>query len=97
MLNKACRRIGEACKSRGIVGYFAVDFVTFIHPKTVSSTIVIKICVLVFDMNIWTDNRCAVTRLILQKALLLSKGNFFIGLVATIVEKVQLRKLEDLW
>jgi len=35
-LNKACFRIADACKSRGIMGYFAVDFVTFIDPTTVS-------------------------------------------------------------
>ena len=35
ILNKACYRIAESCKSRGIMGYFAVDFVTFIDPLTV--------------------------------------------------------------
>ena len=37
-LNEACHKIGEACKARGVVGYFSVDFVTFIHPKSVSYT-----------------------------------------------------------
>ena len=36
VLNKACSRIAESCKSRGIMGYFCVDFVTFIDPKSVS-------------------------------------------------------------
>lgn len=35
-LNVASKKIAEACKARGIVGYFAIDFVTYIHPKTVS-------------------------------------------------------------
>ena len=34
-LNDACFKIAEACKARGVIGFFAVDFVTFIHPKTV--------------------------------------------------------------
>ena len=36
LLNKACFSIAESCKSRGIMGYFCVDFVTFIDPKSVS-------------------------------------------------------------
>ena len=35
-LNEACMKVGEACKARGVIGNFAVDFVTFIHPKSVS-------------------------------------------------------------
>ena len=35
-LNQSCYRIADACKSRGIMGYFAIDFVTFIDPKSVS-------------------------------------------------------------
>ena len=34
-LNEACFKVARACKARGIVGYFTVDFITFIHPKTV--------------------------------------------------------------
>ncbi|XP_021362303.1 IQ domain-containing protein H-like isoform X2 [Mizuhopecten yessoensis] len=34
VLNVACKQIAEACKTRGILGYFSVDFVTFIDPKT---------------------------------------------------------------
>jgi hypothetical protein len=35
LLNDVCMCIGEACKARGVIGHFSVDFVTFIHPKTV--------------------------------------------------------------
>ncbi|XP_067666806.1 IQ domain-containing protein H-like [Haliotis asinina] len=33
-LNTACNKVAEACKSRGIVGYYTIDFVTFIDGKT---------------------------------------------------------------
>ncbi|CAG5134673.1 unnamed protein product, partial [Candidula unifasciata] len=33
-LNVTCQRIADVCKSNGIVGYLKIDFVTFIHPKT---------------------------------------------------------------
>lgn len=37
VLNEVCLRIGDACKSRTIVGYFTVDFLTFFNPRSVSS------------------------------------------------------------
>ena len=37
-LNDACFRIAQACKARGVVGYFTIDFITFIHPRTVSTS-----------------------------------------------------------
>ena len=36
LLNQVSINVGEACKARGVVGHFSVDFVTFIQPKTVS-------------------------------------------------------------
>lgn len=36
ILNTLSKHIGDACKSRGIVGYVNIDFITFIDPKTVS-------------------------------------------------------------
>ena len=36
VMNTACSKVAEACKTRGILGYLSVDFVTFIDPKTVS-------------------------------------------------------------
>ncbi len=35
LLNDTCFKIADACKERKIYGYFDVDFVTFIDPKTV--------------------------------------------------------------
>ncbi|XP_061227110.1 IQ domain-containing protein H isoform X4 [Neopsephotus bourkii] len=34
VLNSLCFKIGEICKSKGVLGYFSVDFVSFIHPQT---------------------------------------------------------------
>lgn len=34
VLNKECVKIAEACKSRGIVGYFSIDFITYIDSKS---------------------------------------------------------------
>ncbi|NXY59596.1 IQCH protein, partial [Callaeas wilsoni] len=34
VLNSLCWRIGEACKSKGVLGFFSVDFVAFTHPQT---------------------------------------------------------------
>ncbi|NXN22069.1 IQCH protein, partial [Nycticryphes semicollaris] len=34
VLNPLCLKIGETCKSKGVLGYFSVDFVTFVHPHT---------------------------------------------------------------
>ena len=42
MLREAAERVGAACRSRGVIGHFSVDFVTFIHPETVRSCTSIK-------------------------------------------------------
>lgn len=34
VLNSLCSKIGEVCKSKGVLGYFSVDFVAFTHPQT---------------------------------------------------------------
>lgn len=33
VLTKACKKIGEACKARGVMGHFEIDFLTFIDQK----------------------------------------------------------------
>ena len=35
-LNSACFSIAEVCRAKGVVGFISNDFVTFIHPKSVS-------------------------------------------------------------
>ena len=37
LLNRESLRIAEQCKARGVIGYLSLDFVTFIHPNTVST------------------------------------------------------------
>ena len=44
ILSAMCKHIGEACKSRGIVGYVEVDFVTFINPVSVSEGLALYCC-----------------------------------------------------
>ncbi|NXY72692.1 IQCH protein, partial [Glareola pratincola] len=39
VLNSLCLKIGETCKSKGVLGYFSVDFVTFIHPQTMEQQV----------------------------------------------------------
>lgn len=39
VLNSLCLKIGETCKSKGVLGYFSVDFVTFIHPRTMEQQV----------------------------------------------------------
>lgn len=39
VLNEVCLRIGDACRTRAIVGYFTVDFLTFFNPRTVSGAL----------------------------------------------------------
>ncbi|NWT74696.1 IQCH protein, partial [Prunella himalayana] len=34
VLQALCLKVGEACKSKGVLGYFSVDFVAFSHPQT---------------------------------------------------------------
>lgn len=39
VLNSLCFKIGETCKSKGVLGYFSVDFVSFIHPQTMEQQV----------------------------------------------------------
>ncbi|XP_053129191.1 IQ domain-containing protein H isoform X2 [Hemicordylus capensis] len=59
VLNLLCSKIGEACKSRGVVGYFSIDFVTFIHPQTRGQQ------VWAIDLDLHYSDHLALTRILL--------------------------------
>ncbi|KAM3827918.1 IQ domain-containing protein H [Vipera latastei] len=66
LLNQLCFKIGEACKSRGVVGYFSIDFVTFIHPQTLRQQ------VWAIDLDLHYSDHLAMT----QIALYVTQGTF---------------------
>ncbi|KAK7478399.1 hypothetical protein BaRGS_00030324 [Batillaria attramentaria] len=39
VLNAMCKHIGTACKSRGIIGYVSISFVTFINSRTMEQIV----------------------------------------------------------
>ncbi|NXN63202.1 IQCH protein, partial [Himantopus himantopus] len=59
VLNSLCLKIGEACKSKGVLGYFSVDFVTFIHPQTMEQQ------VWATDLDLCYSDQLALTQLML--------------------------------
>uniref|UniRef100_A0A8C5RT22 IQ motif containing H n=1 Tax=Laticauda laticaudata TaxID=8630 RepID=A0A8C5RT22_LATLA len=66
LLNQLCLKIGEACKSRAVVGYFSIDFVTFIHPQTLRQQ------VWATDLDLHYSDHLAMT----QIALYVTEGTF---------------------
>uniref|UniRef100_A0A8C2UFD5 IQ motif containing H n=1 Tax=Coturnix japonica TaxID=93934 RepID=A0A8C2UFD5_COTJA len=65
VLNSLCLKIGEACKSKGVLGYFSADFVTFIHPQTMEQQ------VWATDLDLCYSDQLALTQL----TLYVSDGN----------------------
>ncbi|XP_009468484.1 PREDICTED: IQ domain-containing protein H [Nipponia nippon] len=65
VLNSLCLKIGETCKSKGVLGYFSVDFVTFIHPQTMEQQ------VWATDLDLCYSDQLAWTQLMLY----LTDGN----------------------
>ncbi|XP_054858749.1 IQ domain-containing protein H [Eublepharis macularius] len=59
VLNTLCRKIGEACKARGVVGYFSIDFATFIHPQTMGQQ------VWAVDLDLHYSDHLALTQVLL--------------------------------
>ncbi|NXK45585.1 IQCH protein, partial [Chauna torquata] len=59
VLNSLCLKIGETCKSKGVLGYLSVDFVTFIHPQTMEQQ------VWATDLDLCYSDQLALTQLML--------------------------------
>ncbi|NWH92160.1 IQCH protein, partial [Aegithalos caudatus] len=59
LLRALCSRIGEACKSKGVLGYFSVDFVAFTHPQTGEQQ------VWATDLDLCYSDQLALTQLLL--------------------------------
>ncbi|XP_074011818.1 IQ domain-containing protein H [Numenius arquata] len=59
ILNPLCLKIGETCKSKGVLGYFSVDFVAFIHPLTMEQK------VWATDLDLCYSDQLALTQLML--------------------------------
>ncbi|NWW66994.1 IQCH protein, partial [Ifrita kowaldi] len=59
VLNSLCSKIGEVCKSKGVLGYFSVDFVAFIHPQTREQQ------VWATDLDLCYSDQLALTQLLL--------------------------------
>ncbi|XP_061855504.1 IQ domain-containing protein H isoform X2 [Colius striatus] len=65
VLHSLCFQIGESCKSKGVLGYLSVDFVTFIHPQTLEQQIWAT------DLDLCYSDQLALTQLMLY----LTEGN----------------------
>ncbi|NXD19600.1 IQCH protein, partial [Spelaeornis formosus] len=59
VLKILCLKIGEACKSKGVLGYFSVDFVAFSHPQTGEQQ------VWATDLDLCYSDQLALTQLLL--------------------------------
>ncbi|XP_032905920.1 IQ domain-containing protein H isoform X2 [Amblyraja radiata] len=64
-LHSMCVKIAEACKCRGMIGFFSIDLVTFIHPHTMEQQ------VWATDLDLAYSNQLAMTQLM----LFISHGN----------------------
>ncbi|NXN88470.1 IQCH protein, partial [Bombycilla garrulus] len=69
LLKVLCLKIGEACKSKGVLGYFSVDFVAFTHPQTRQQQ------VWATDLDLCYSDQLALTRLLLY----MTDGNLDCG------------------
>ncbi|XP_048418785.2 IQ motif-containing protein H isoform X1 [Stegostoma tigrinum] len=58
-LHSVCVKIAEACKCRGIIGFFSIDLVTFIHPLTMEQQ------VWATDLDLAYSDQLAMTQLML--------------------------------
>ncbi|XP_067827442.1 IQ motif-containing protein H isoform X2 [Heptranchias perlo] len=72
-LHTVCVKIAEACKSRGVMGFFSIDLVTFIHPYTMEQQ------VWATDLDLAYSDQLAMTQLMLfiSNGRLVCKTNTF--------------------
>ncbi|XP_030048690.1 IQ domain-containing protein H [Microcaecilia unicolor] len=59
VLNAICWKVGEACRAKGLLGYFSLDLVTFIHPHTMEQQ------VWATDLDPFYSDQLALTQLLL--------------------------------
>ncbi|XP_075431499.1 IQ domain-containing protein H isoform X2 [Ascaphus truei] len=59
VLTSICMKIGEACKSRGVLGYLSVDLLSFIDPYTLEQQIWAT------DLDVCYSDQLAMTQLLL--------------------------------
>ncbi|NWS14678.1 IQCH protein, partial [Pachyramphus minor] len=59
VLNSLCWKIGDSCRSKGVLGYFSVDFVAFTHPQTMEQQ------VWATDLDLCYSDQLALTQLML--------------------------------
>ncbi|XP_074090556.1 IQ domain-containing protein H isoform X3 [Macrotis lagotis] len=64
-LASLCFQIGKACKDRGIIGYFSIDLVTFIHPETLKQQIWAT------DLELFYSDQLSLTQIVLY----VTRGN----------------------
>ncbi|NXY14409.1 IQCH protein, partial [Atrichornis clamosus] len=69
VLNSLCLKVGEACKSKGVLGYFSVDFVAFTHPQTMEQQ------VWATDLDLCYSDQLALTQLL----VFMTDGNLDCG------------------
>ncbi|KAJ7420454.1 IQ motif containing H [Pitangus sulphuratus] len=69
LLNSLCWKIGDACRSKGVLGYLSVDFVAFTHPQTMEQQ------VWATDLELCYSDQLALTQLVLY----LTDGNVDCG------------------
>ncbi|NXO42783.1 IQCH protein, partial [Locustella ochotensis] len=69
LLKALCWKIGEACKCKGVLGYFSVDFVAFTHPQTREQQ------VWATDLDLCYSDQLALTQLLMY----MTDGNLDCG------------------
>ncbi|NXU91158.1 IQCH protein, partial [Xiphorhynchus elegans] len=69
LLHSLCWRIGDTCRSKGVLGYFSIDFVAFTHPQTMEQQ------VWATDLDLCYSDQLALTQLMLY----MTDGNLDCG------------------